>query len=250
MSTPDTDLLPPVPPVEETEEKRGRGRPSTAELDARRAALDAREEEIRIQEAEVELAAAEANLAMREARIEASQVAAGRSNGVRAGTIRSEDVTVPVRQRKYKGGLGNKNKFDIAMEDIPNDMSYQWNNSTVYGKEDHSYNSDMAAQGWEPVHSSRHPHLVPPGYDGPIILDGMVLVERPKELTQEAIREDRMRALGEVRAKEDQLYGARPDTPVGRSLGIKKDFERPTAELPRGASYSYETPGQGGVVIE
>lgn len=248
MSTDDTDLISSVETT--TEDKRKAGRPSSAELDARRAALDAREEDLRIKEAEAELAAAEANMAMREAQLAAKQVDAGRSNGLRAGSIRSEDVTAPVRGRRFKGRENAPGKFDIAMEDIPDGMSYQWNNSTVFGKADPAMDSFMAMQGWEPVMAERHPHLMPPGYVGPVIVDGQILVERPVELTNEALQEELDKARGEVRAKEDQLYGARPDTPVGRSLGIKKDFERPTAELPRGASYSYETPGQGGVVIE
>lgn len=242
---------PPTPPVEDNEASRGRGRPSIAELEARKAALDSREEDLKRRELEAELAAAEANQALRERDLEARTVAAGRTGGLRAGNLRSDNLSEPVRGRKYKGGADMPNKFDVPREQIPDGMSYQWNNATVFGKSDPSYDSFMAQQGWEPVPAYRHPHLVPPGTpeNAPIIIDGQVLVERPAELTNEALQEELDKARGEVRAKEDQLYGARPDTPVGRGLGIKKDFERPTAELPRG-NYQYETPGQGGQVIE
>ncbi len=269
---PDPDLItgaedaasatPPTPPADETDEqKRSRGRPTIAELEARKAELNAREEDIRRRELEVELAAAEANLGLRELEVErrSDAVAAGRLSA-RTGTVRSEELTEPVRGRRYKGGQDMPNKYHIPPEQIPEGMSYQWNSHSVFGQVQHSTNAFMGMQGWEPVMSTRHPHLCPPGYDGPIIIDGQMLVERPADFTNEALQEELDKARGEVRMKEEQLYGPAPgianqaprqrDNGTNEFVKVKKQFERPEAELPRGANYSYETPGQGGPIIE
>lgn len=255
--TQDNESTPPTPPTEaDNEERRGRGRPTIAEIEAKRAELERREADIADREAAVELAAAEANLAMREAELVSreTQVAAARSGTVRTGTVRSAELTAPVRGRRYKGGMDMPDRFFIPPSDIPLGISYQWNNHTVFGQEQHSYSSFMGMQGWEPVHSSRHPHLCPTGYDGPIIVDGQILVERPAEWTNEALQEELDKARGEVRMKEEQLYGTPAGTmPRARANGtnefvsVKKDVE-PGAPVPR--NYQYESPGQGGVVIE
>jgi len=53
---------------------------------------------------------------------------------------------------------------------------------------------------------------MPAGYKGQTIeLDGMILMERPKELTEEAKDIEKRRARAQVVAKEAQLY----DTPDG-----------------------------------
>jgi hypothetical protein len=41
---------------------------------------------------------------------------------------------------------------------------------------------------------------------------GMVLMERPLEITEEARRRDQLKALNQVRAKEEQLHSAPPGT--------------------------------------
>lgn len=250
---------PPNPPADDTAESRARGRPTIAELQARKAELDAKEEELKRRELEIELAASEQNLAFRERDIEMreGQVAAGRGSA-RSGTIRSEELTQPVRGRRYKGGMDMPNKYHIPPQEIPLGTSYQWNTHAIYGQEQRHYSVFMANQGWEPVPASRHPHLAPKDANpnDPIIIDGQILVERPAEWTNEALQEEYDKARGEVAMKEEQLFGTPQGTlPRARANGsnefiaVNKQIERPEAELPRG-NYKYETPGQGGVVIE
>jgi hypothetical protein len=220
--------------TDETEVRHG-GRPSNAELKAREEAVAAREAELAAKEAE--LAAALTNLEMRET--EVMTVSGGRSGSARSGEARSDTVTQPLRRRRYHAGE-QPNEFHIPPEQIPSGTSYQWNNATVFGMSNPSYDSHMAMQGWRPVDSSRHPHLVAEGYKGPIIVKGQILMERPIELTQEALEEDYQNAIGQVRAKEDQLYGARPNTPGGQKFGIKKEVEKGT---PVERHYQYEEAG-------
>ena len=191
--------------VVDAEATRGKGRPTIAEITAREQAIADREKSI--DEKFAELAAAQANLQ----HLMEQMHGAGRSEPVRASTARTDTVTESVRVgRRYKGGE-MPNKFHIPEGDIPSGTSYQWNNHTVFGQENASYSAYMQMQGWVPVPASRHPHLMPVGHEGPIIVDGQILMERPQELTNEALQEDLDRARGEVRAKEAQLYGPRPE---------------------------------------
>lgn len=116
------------------------------------------------------------------------------------GAIRSK----PIRERKRKGGQLN-NPFDIPAHMIPDGTSYEWKRHTVFGKGDPSYDILMREQGWEPVDGSRHPELVVEGHKGAIIRDGMILMERPASLTEEARAEERAMAALVVNSKKEQL---------------------------------------------
>lgn len=116
-----------------------------------------------------------------------------------------EQVRTRTRQR-----LGTVDKFHIDPAKIPAGMSYEWKRYEVLGQQDHSYMQAQAENAWEPVDCARHPELMPPGHKGSIIRDGLMLMERPIELTMEARDEDRLIARQQVRAKEQQL-GQTPD---------------------------------------
>lgn len=219
-------------------------------LEARAKALAEREAALAQREKEAEMLAAEANLALREAELE--KLEAGlvhRSRPVR-GDVRTDAVTSPIRGRQYKGG-DMPNEFEIPLEDIPAGQSYQWNNHTVFGERFPHHEAFMAKQGWEPVPTSRHPHLMPVGTppNEPIIVRGQILVERPLELTKEALQEGLDKARGEVRMKEEQLYGAPPGTMQRSRDNGSNDFIRLNKQIepgtPAKGNYQYEVPGAG-----
>lgn len=96
--------------------------------------------------------------------------------------------------------------FYIPVEEIPPGSSYEWKRYSVIGQEDPFYLAQMREQGWEPVSPKRHPTWVPPGYSQPyIIKGGMILMERPIELTEEARAEQRVLARQQVREAEARL---------------------------------------------
>lgn len=131
-------------------------------------------------------------------------------------SVRSDVRDGAIRQRKRKGGQ-IADKYHVDAHDIPDGMSYEWKTVTVYGKEDHSYSAMMREQGWEPVDSARHPNMVAEDHKGPIIRDGLMLMERPIELTREAQAEDRANARAMVEIKKQQL-GESPDGTMERNL--------------------------------
>lgn len=227
-----------------------RKRPTKEELDARELELAERADELALQERQVQLDAAEANLAMRAVEVERAKmagVASARSGGVRNEEIRSDTISEgPIRGRRYKG-TDMPNKFHVPVEDIPVGTSYQWNNYSVFGKGDPAYDSFMEMQGWTPVPADRHPHLVPRDHKGPIVVDGQILVERPQALTNEALQEELDKARGEVRMKEEQLYGTPQGTlPRARANGSNEFIAvQKTVEpgAPIKPTYKYEGTG-------
>jgi hypothetical protein len=116
-----------------------------------------------------------------------------------------------LREHRGDGGGDGSDKFYIDPREIPDGWSYEWKTLEVLGKPNPSYQVNMARVGWEAVPRSRHPQMMPDNYPGnTIVRDGMILMERPLEITQEAQGKERAEARQQVRAKEIQL-GATPD---------------------------------------
>jgi hypothetical protein len=114
-------------------------------------------------------------------------------------------LTVRGRTRQNKSTMTDS-PLDFPIDQIPEGSSYEWKRFSVFGKEDPFYLSKMRDQGWEPVDPKMHANLLPPGYKEPhIIKDGMILMERPIELTQQARKEMRQDAITQVRDAENRL---------------------------------------------
>lgn len=100
-------------------------------------------------------------------------------------------------------------KFYIDPTIVPDGWSYEYKRHQVFGKEDASYQVSLMRQGWEPVPARRHPELMPTGHSGNTIeRDGMILMERPMEVTKAAQARELRKARGQVGDKEAQLNGA------------------------------------------
>lgn len=138
------------------------------------------------------------------------------------------DEVPRTRTRKRRGG--EQDKFAIPKEMIPAGSTYEWKRYTTYGQSDPSYDVSLRENGWLPVDTSKHPEFMPPGHKGAIIRDGMILMERPTYLTDEARAEDNQAARDLIRAKETQLGQTPPGT-------LPRDH--PRAEAHRKVSRSY-----------
>ena len=119
------------------------------------------------------------------------------------------------RAAEVRGNIGSMDEgvddCVIAPSEIPAGWSYEWKRHTVAGAEDPSYTVSLARKGWEPVDAGRHPHLMPANTkDQYITRKGMILMERPLELTEESRRIADRQARLQVRNKEAQLGESRP----------------------------------------
>lgn len=78
--------------------------------------------------------------------------------------------------------------FQIDLDMIPDGMSYNWKRlDNGYGKPDEAHMARLKRMGWTEVPARRHPELFGDrAKDEPAIHKGMILMERPIELTQDA----------------------------------------------------------------
>lgn len=139
--------------------------------------------------------------------------------------------TLELREQASSNDDDGVDKFYIDPKTIPDGWSYEWKTFTVLGKENPSYQVAMAHKGWESVPRSRHPHMMPHNHQGETIeREGMILMERPMEITQEAKLRDMRVARAQVRGKEEQLGGS-PAGQFGRDnkgdslVNVKKSYE-------------------------
>jgi hypothetical protein len=112
--------------------------------------------------------------------------------------------------RNHIGGLDEgTDEFYIPLEAIPEGWTYEWKRRSVLGQEDAAHQVALARLGWEPVPASRHPSFMPDGGKHAVIeRKGMILMERPVEITNEARAVELRRARLQVRQKEEQLTAA------------------------------------------
>lgn len=134
--------------------------------------------------------------------------------------------------RGHSGGITDgTDEFYIDPAIIPEGWTYEWKRRLVINQEDPSYQVHLARMGWEAVPARRHPQLMPLGsHHQTIERKGMILMERPKEITDEARSIELRRARMQVRAKEEQLAAAPPgqferNNKDAALVKIKKSFE-------------------------
>lgn len=116
---------------------------------------------------------------------------------------RAEARIRAIRENMPEGGQ-SRDKFWAPPP--PDGWDYQWKMKTVMGEEFHSYQVELARNGWEAVPLNRHPELMPHGWTGSTIeVEGLVLMERPSIFTEEARQEEMRSAREAVLTKEAQL---------------------------------------------
>lgn len=114
--------------------------------------------------------------------------------------------------REHLGGGFDEGLDEFRAPPPPDGWHYEWKRHMILGWEDSTYQVELRRLGWEPVPVKRHPEMMPDNTKSNYIeRKGMILMERPLELVEEARAIERRRAALQVRAKEEQLSG----TPEG-----------------------------------
>jgi hypothetical protein len=153
-----------------------------------------------------------------------------------SGTEEREPLRDPVhdtpRRTRRRKSTVNEDMFYIPLDEIPEGSSYEWKRWSLSGQEDPFYIAQMREQGWEPVNPKKHPTWVPPGYSQPHnIKGGLILMERPIELTREAQAEQRKLAKTQIREAEQRLGMTPKDTLTRQHSGVEpkvvKEYMRP-----------------------
>lgn len=109
---------------------------------------------------------------------------------------------------------------------IPEGMSAQWVTSSVFGQDMSQHRSKFEARGWTPVHQEDFDGqfdgmFMPKGAQGEITVDGLVLMMRPKQMTDRAHHNNKVKALQQVAIKEQALRGG--------DINIGLDSQHPSA---------------------
>jgi hypothetical protein len=122
--------------------------------------------------------------------------------------------------RQHLGNLDEgTDEFYVPAQMIPDGWTYEWKRQSVYNQEEQSYIVQTIREGWEPVPVDRcpmHRAMMPSTWTkGTIERKGMMLMERPTEITEEMRAIELRRARQQVRVKEQQL-SATPDGTMSR----------------------------------
>lgn len=153
---------------------------------------------------------------------------------MREESSRERAARVAAEIRKHRGPMDEgTDEFFIDPEMIPEGWDYQWKARFVMGEEQSSHIVQLRRDGWTPVpvdRCARHRGYMPSSWEGSTIeRKGMILMERPMELTEEVLATNLYRARKQVRDKEAQLAGT-PDGTMTRDdprvrPQIKKGWE-------------------------
>lgn len=146
--------------------------------------------------------------------------------------MRAEDPRAAAARRaaEIRGHIGSLDEGtdEFSAPKPPDGWSYEWKTKTVMGAEDPARQVQLARTGWEAVPTARHPEMMPHNGAHPVIeRKGMILMQRPLVITEEARDVERRRALNQVRAKKEQLTHA-PDGQFERSnkdVKIRSSYE-------------------------
>lgn len=161
--------------------------------------------------------------------IEAQEVKNAR--GLREAAIRAEELRNRMRSNEMAPDMYDE--FYIDPRIIPEGWDYNWKRQEIAGMPDKAYEVELLQAGWEPVPAERHPDMVPPGHVGAITKKGMILMERPSEISNMAKQREFATARDLVINKERAL-GIAPAGTFERDsnrTGIKKSYS--PMEIPR-----------------
>lgn len=127
--------------------------------------------------------------------------------------VKDRDGNVLVR-RSFESMDPFELPFEFVAAVQAENYTLEWKAEYVYNQERSSYIAKLRDNGkWKPVLNSRLPGRYPGGPDEAIRHDGMILMERPAGLTQQARREDAVKAYDQVNMRQRNwgVSSKRPD---------------------------------------
>jgi hypothetical protein len=175
--------------------------------------------------------------------------AATRDDDTRPGNVRDDGERDTIREAEERAAqiedeLGSSistNELDIPANLAPPGWVYELKCDSVAGQENRHHMLGLLRTGWRAVPASRHPHLMPANWDGPIVIKGLMLMEMPASVVKKRKDAEYREARDQVIAAEEQLNNAPPSTAprdhpsVARAgLGtVQHDIMKPLGEPDR-----------------
>lgn len=141
---------------------------------------------------------------------------------------------------RHGSAVHNEDQFAIPDGIRPDGWSWEWKRYTVLNEPQVAYQAKLSHVGWTYVMAESYPGVfMPVDKVGPIIRDGMVLMERPEALTEEAKREEK-RAADDRISRSRQQHGLAPvsggvdtDTRAARANTFVKVARDTGLDIPR-----------------
>ena len=170
---------------------------------------------------------------------------------MRNGEVRGRNGEILTRNRV--SGDGYVNEFDIPQAARDPDYDLHWARVNCYGKADNANINELYDNGWRPASPKNYTRVMPDMHDKQVIeRDGLMLMERPWSLSNEAFQEQHAVAM-ELREIQSEAFGKRK-LPKGFDKGRKardgnfnasKMLNRTLEQSPKEAKpqYAYASPG-------
>ncbi len=125
--------------------------------------------------------------------------------------MREEDPRVAAARRAAEirsNQVQDDGVDEFKLPPAPPGWTYEWKTKAVLGQINHAHMTELYRQGWEEVPTARHPEEMPLQGNHPTIeRKGMVLMQRPTVIVEEARAMQLQRARSQVKFKEEQLNG-------------------------------------------
>lgn len=147
------------------------------------------------------------------------------TRGLREAALRAQELRDKMRDDSMDPTMYDE--FYIDPRKIPEGWDYNWKRESIAGMTDQDHMIEMRGLGWEPVDARRHPEMMPTGYSGAIRKKGMILMERPLEISEIAKARETAVARELVSQKEKAL-GIAPSGTFERDkskTGVRKSYE-------------------------
>lgn len=142
-----------------------------------------------------------------------------RELGARDTAVRQSAV-----KKTRRSKLDNVDELYVDPREVPDGFTIEWKRYSIHGKPDNEWLLHLERDGWEPAQPKDFPSRVPKAYTGNTVTHkDLILMIRPKELSQEAKDEEKQNARSQVldKFKEIGMTGSgeapRVDS-AGRSL--------------------------------
>lgn len=130
---------------------------------------------------------------------------ASAGNPSRQGGGRDAEVR-PSAKKARRSKLDSVDELYVDPREIPDGFSVEWKRYSTLGKVDNEWLMNLERDGWEPAQPNDFPSRVGKNFTGNTVTHkDLILMIRPKELSEEAFQEERVNARNQVRQKFEEL---------------------------------------------
>lgn len=144
----------------------------------------------------------------------------------------SRDTVVRASEKKVRRKKSDDvDEFYVDPAEIPDGFVVEWKRFQIVGKPDARNMMELEKDGWEPAQPKDFPSLISKNHKEPTITHkDLILMIRPKELTQEALDEERQKATKVVKDKMVELGLSKPGEAPRLKPSVSRSYDRITIE--------------------